>query len=53
MEGFQDRKQRVHVVWFKPTILRLHDNEPVNRAHEFARRDGTTVVHILTLDSTW
>jgi len=49
----QNSKIRAHVVWFKCTNLRLHDNEPINSAHALACKDGSTVVHILTLDSTW
>lgn len=43
----------VDVVWFKTTDLRLDDHLPLVTAHNDARKTGRSVLHLLTLDSTW
>jgi deoxyribodipyrimidine photo-lyase len=43
----------IRIVWFKPTDLRLHDHLPLLEAHSLAIKEGSAVVHLLTLDSKW
>lgn len=41
------------MVWFKTTDLRLHDHAPLRAAHAAARQDGSCVIHLCVLDTTW
>ena len=43
----------VHVVWFKHTDLRVHDHVPLCEAHKQALLDGSAVLHLMTIDTTW
>ena len=43
------RKHRVSLVWFKNYDLRLHDHEPITRAHQ----ESDFVIHLMVIDNFW